>query len=181
MEDASMVLDTPHDRANDDAVELRRSMPDVFLLTSSFDRIAAFAGESSPSDSETLESLEGSIVARIRTELAAREPSDATYRSHFVMRGRFVHVVADAHSADLLILVDRLRTRTPLVDLRERFGLSEREIQVLELIIDAVPRARMASLLCISETTVQTHINNIGVKMSCSRREEIIVRAFALR
>lgn len=180
MENATIVREIPYDRSNDEASQLRRSVPDVLLLTSSFRRIAAFTGEANAADSAVLDALERAIVARIRTELRGRENSVEAYRSQFVVGGRFVRVVADAHSADLLIMVERLRKRTPC-DLRAIYGLSDREMQVLELVIDAVPRARMAERLCISETTVQTHIRNIGIKMSCSRREEIIVRAFARR
>ncbi|NPD32719.1 helix-turn-helix transcriptional regulator [Eggerthellaceae bacterium zg-997] len=58
-----------------------------------------------------------------------------------------------------------------------RHGLSPRELEVLELIIDGSDNQNIASALHLAVGTVKAHVHNIMRKTDCANREEL-VRAF---
>ncbi len=65
-------------------------------------------------------------------------------------------------------------------DLRPRQafdGLSEREVEVLELLARGKTNREIASLLCISERTVDNHVRNIYSKLNISDRSQAILYA----
>lgn len=55
--------------------------------------------------------------------------------------------------------------------------LTPRELQVLETMIDGYTNKEIATSLCISERTVQTHLSNIFAKMSVGSRTEALMTA----
>ncbi|MET7637066.1 response regulator transcription factor [Streptomyces sp. NPDC005438] len=57
---------------------------------------------------------------------------------------------------------------------RERFGLSGREVEVMELIASGVTNKQIAATCFISEKTVKNHINRIFTKLDSSSRSEAI-------
>ncbi|WP_114559447.1 response regulator transcription factor [Desertihabitans aurantiacus] len=56
----------------------------------------------------------------------------------------------------------------------ERFGLSEREAEVMTMIAAGTTNAGIASALFISEKTVKNHINRIFAKLHVSHRSQAI-------
>ena len=65
---------------------------------------------------------------------------------------------------------------SPLVE-----PLSERELEVLQLIVDGMSNREIAEKLIIGEGTVKTHINNIYGKLDVQSRTQAIARASELR
>ena len=59
-------------------------------------------------------------------------------------------------------------------------GLSQREIQMLELLAAGMSNKRIAHTLSISEPTVKFHLGNLFRKLGCSRRAEALRAAKAL-
>lgn len=59
-------------------------------------------------------------------------------------------------------------------DFAQKFDLSNREFQVVELLVDGKSYKEIAEELFISLNTVKTHINNIYPKLGVSRRHEIV-------
>ena len=55
--------------------------------------------------------------------------------------------------------------------------LSERELEVLKLIVDGLPNQQIADKLMISLTTVKTHVRNILNKLSVDDRTQAAVKA----
>ena len=55
-----------------------------------------------------------------------------------------------------------------------RYGLSEREQSVLELLARGNTRASIAEKLCISENTVRVHVKNIYAKMHIHSKQQLI-------
>jgi DNA-binding NarL/FixJ family response regulator len=62
----------------------------------------------------------------------------------------------------------------------EAYPLSERELQVLQLIVDGLDNATIALQLHIGIGTVKTHVRNILSKLSVSDRTQAAVRALRL-
>jgi DNA-binding NarL/FixJ family response regulator len=58
--------------------------------------------------------------------------------------------------------------------------LTEREAQVLTEIAAGLSNTEIASKLCISDTTVKTHINHLLAKTGVRDRAQLVVYAFRL-
>lgn len=58
-------------------------------------------------------------------------------------------------------------------ELSEEFGLTERERDVLALLVDGLSRPRIGEKLSISEGTVRTHAKSIYRKLGCNSREQV--------
>ncbi|MET8680711.1 response regulator transcription factor [Streptomyces sp. NPDC004647] len=65
------------------------------------------------------------------------------------------------------------RGQGPRVD-RAQFGLSRREVEVMDLIATGMSNQHIAATCFISEKTVKNHINRIFGKLRCSTRSEAI-------
>ncbi len=59
---------------------------------------------------------------------------------------------------------------------RRAFGLSEREIEVLELVGDGLSNAAIAQQLRLSEKTVKNHLSNVFGKLDVTSRTEALAR-----
>lgn len=57
------------------------------------------------------------------------------------------------------------------------FQLSERELEVLALLIEGRRNREIAVTLCISERTVEHHVDNIRRKQGARNRTELVKRA----
>jgi DNA-binding CsgD family transcriptional regulator len=60
---------------------------------------------------------------------------------------------------------------------RETLGVSDRELQVLELLAAGQSNKQIAHELNVSPNTVKTHVANLFEKLSAKRRTEAILRA----
>ncbi len=58
----------------------------------------------------------------------------------------------------------------------ERYGLSARESEVAELLLSGRNVPAIAELLCISQSTVQTHVKHIYEKVGVRTRQELIAK-----
>jgi DNA-binding CsgD family transcriptional regulator len=124
-------------------------------------------------------------------ERRARELGDIV-RCHFEVRvneapGRYSEITrgddlvrvmrVDGSMQGFVVFVEPLRRRSPSAVAAARYGLSAREGQILDCLVRGISSAEVARLLRISKVTVHSHIRNIGFKMHCSRRAEIVARA----
>lgn len=66
---------------------------------------------------------------------------------------------------------------TPNTRVRETLGVSDRELQVLELLAAGRSNKEIANDLDLSPNTVKTHVANLFEKLSAKRRTEAITRA----
>jgi DNA-binding NarL/FixJ family response regulator len=63
-------------------------------------------------------------------------------------------------------------------NLQEMRALSRRELQVIALLADGHTKQSISEHLCISRSTVATHVKNIFQKMSVSNVHGAVGRAF---
>jgi len=78
---------------------------------------------------------------------------------------------------DLLLALKSLDTgheRTPAVP---KFGLTQRELQIVGLVVAAANNKKIAETLAISEKTVKHHLSNIFEKLGVSSRLELALFA----
>jgi DNA-binding CsgD family transcriptional regulator len=60
---------------------------------------------------------------------------------------------------------------------RETLGISERELEVLELLASGKSNKEISSSLNVSPNTVKTHVSKLYEKLEVSRRTEAILKA----
>jgi DNA-binding CsgD family transcriptional regulator len=60
-------------------------------------------------------------------------------------------------------------------------GLSERELEVLQLISEGLSNLEIGEKLFLAETTIKTHVSNLFVKLDVKRRTQAVTRAKALK
>lgn len=63
----------------------------------------------------------------------------------------------------------------------ERLGISKREHEVLELMVQGLSNQEIADKLFVSVNTIKTHSSNLFQKLGVSRRTQAIQRAKELR
>lgn len=59
----------------------------------------------------------------------------------------------------------------------EALGLSEREMEVLQLIADGLSNKQIGEKLFVSESTIKTHVSNLFVKLDVKRRTQAVTQA----
>jgi len=89
--------------------------------------------------------------------------------------------IAPSYVGQLLAVLGTIAKDQPAIDMSSLVEpLSDREIQVLELLADRLSNAEIAQRLFISLPTVKSHTRNIYGKLGVHNRKEAVVRARAL-
>lgn len=84
-----------------------------------------------------------------------------------LMRGSF-GIVNKSHEEDI-----KVQEKIP------DFNLSQREEEVLHYVIKGLAYKEIADILCISESTIKTHVTRIFNKAGCSKRSELIYKVLS--
>lgn len=71
-------------------------------------------------------------------------------------------------------LVGALKSRTRLNQVAHRYGLTEQETRVLDLIGSGLRNRQIADELFVSVATVKTHINNLFTKLDVQSRQQAL-------
>lgn len=78
-------------------------------------------------------------------------------------------------------IVSRLPTRRIQADVgKSNYGLSYRQIQILELLAKGYPNKKISLILFIKDETVKTHLRNIFQILAVNTRTEAVTRALEL-
>ncbi len=64
----------------------------------------------------------------------------------------------------------------PLQEYVKTYGLTKRETEITQLVLQGKTNAEIAETLFISDTTVKKHVSNIFEKTGINRREELIIK-----
>lgn len=65
-------------------------------------------------------------------------------------------------------------------DLKDKFGLSEREVDVIELAAQGLSNARIGTRLVLSENTIKTHIARTVDKVKAKNRTHLVALAYGV-
>ena len=91
----------------------------------------------------------------------------------------FIRVIPfTGSSKKTIVFFESVRGRGGLGMLAKRFDLTNREIDVLRLLISSKSNTEIARELCIAESTVGDHVKSIFRKMKSTRRTQIIAKLF---
>jgi DNA-binding NarL/FixJ family response regulator len=152
----------------DDAASIvsRRSAPRVYVTDSTGDVILRGTED-------------GSLTAQARAtvlKLIASDGGDDALIGLTGSGGEIVRLVRlhGAGRPHYAIFLERVAKRSPLSVAAARFRLTERESEVLGHVLRGSSTSAIADELMIAESTVATHVRNIGTKMNASKRKEIV-------
>jgi DNA-binding CsgD family transcriptional regulator len=78
------------------------------------------------------------------------------------------------------IFVDTYGHRGSVFEAAKRFGLTKREVEVLQMVIYGKSNSEMAESLFISDSTVADHIKSLMRKLAASKRVELVAKVYNL-
>jgi DNA-binding NarL/FixJ family response regulator len=117
--------------------------------------------------------------------LVSGERTDALDRTSGLLLGADDYVVKPFHPGEFLARVRRgvarsrpLRVADPASNGASSYGLTPREIEVLDLLAQGMRQPEIAGTLVISGKTVSSHIQRILVKLGAHSRAEAIALAW---
>lgn len=74
--------------------------------------------------------------------------------------------------------VESVNGRNAIERAVRRYGISKREADVLELLVNGLTTGQIAERLCISDATVGDHIKSLFRKTKANKRSELVSRVF---
>jgi DNA-binding NarL/FixJ family response regulator len=172
----------------EDAIRLARSLqPDILLLDVAMPQVSGL---------EALEALSGSASPRVILLTAAIDRADIVRALELGARGvvlkesatavllKAIRIVMDGgywmgrdSVSDLAVALRTLATPAERSPGASAYGLTQRELQIVALIVAAAGNKKIADTLAISEKTVKHHLTNIFEKLGVSSRLELALFA----
>jgi len=67
-----------------------------------------------------------------------------------------------------------------LKELKERYGLTERQMDILKLLVNGSSNKEIAEALCVTEDTVKGHLKHVMRRLEVNTRTEILSMLFQL-
>jgi DNA-binding CsgD family transcriptional regulator len=114
---------------------------------------------------------------------------DELFRRHEVIAEEAIERVDDSSMIRVVLLtgeavdcfavfVEPVNGRNALERAVRRFGISKREADVLELLVNGLTTGQIAARLCITDATVGDHIKSLFRKTKANKRSELVSRVF---
>ena len=127
-------------------------------------------------DGKTLPSVvRRAVVELIRLRAQSEDAPDSIATvADGALTVRVVWMVGDVPA--LTVIVERLKTRNYLRAVERRFNLSQRERQVLRLVLSGGTNHEIAAELQIAESTAVFHVKRLLVKMEARNRTELVAK-----
>ncbi len=163
-----------------------RSVPAVYVVDASM-RVLFQRGDPSERRSECLTagtSLPPLVEESVRRLAQAREAMfpkpDSLASAHSNSLVVRVIWLAGTGAEAMAVLVERLRIRDHLNNVRVRYGLSPRESDVLRLLVEGATNAEIGKRLHIAESTAVFHVKRMLLKMQARNRTEARLESYRL-
>ena len=107
------------------------------------------------------------------------ERVDPIDRAAGIIAGGDDYLVKPVHPEELLARLERLLTRSRGRALKPVFELSEREVEILQLIAEGCPPIEVAHRLFIAPKTVSSHVQRIFAKLGVHTRAQAVALAYS--
>jgi DNA-binding NarL/FixJ family response regulator len=128
-----------------------------------------------------------SICRELREEVDADLPVifisgdrvDPIDRAAGIIAGGDDYLVKPIHPEELLARLDRLIARSRGRTLKPALDLSEREVEILQLLAEGCPPGEVAQRLFIAPKTVSSHVQRIFAKLGVHTRAQAVAMAYA--
>ncbi len=125
---------------------------------------------------ESIISVEGGLEPlkpQCRQSLASNETVFHPYDDETVLR---IVPLSSGLFGCVAIFVDTYSHRGSVFEAAKRFGLTKREVEVLQLIMHCKSNSEIADVLSIAETTAADHVKSLMRKFGASKRIELVGR-----
>jgi DNA-binding CsgD family transcriptional regulator len=157
------------------AISKRREAPRFIICDAAMGVLFA-----SP-DLEAIISIENaleSLKPQCRQSLASRATVFHAYNDETVLR---IVPLSDRLFGCVTIFVDTYSHRGSVFEAAQRFGLTKREAEVLQMVIHGRSSLEIAALLFIAQSTVADHTKSVMRKLGVSKRMELISVVYNLQ
>jgi LuxR family maltose regulon positive regulatory protein len=168
-----MVLEAVAHRANGDDVEARQCLNDALALGEPGGMIRVFIDEGAP-----MAALLAGLRVAANSQISGENGSKRTYINELLAaygNQKAPQATGMAQPSALRTDSGRAASRQPLLE-----PLSDREIEVLQLIAEGLSNPEIAARLYLSPHTVKVHTRNIYGKLNVHSRTQAIACAQAL-
>lgn len=125
-----------------------------------------------------VESSVRALTASWSDDPAACRPGSDVPLPFMVVRTYPLH---GAQGLKIGVIVERFRSRNPLLHAQEQFGMSARELEVLVLVLKGLGTPQIATALDIAESTAHDHIKRMMLKTGTRNRAELAAKALGWR
>lgn len=134
--------------------------------------------------SKVLTNREIEVINLITDGLNYDEIASKLYLSRSTVRNHMTNILAKFNLKNRIQLIAFVRSSYLILISRKKLsslGLTQREIEILELIIRGHRNKDIALSLAIAEKTVRNHLSNILVKTKCKNRLNLITKILNIK
>lgn len=166
---------SPHDEPIPDALR-RREGPAFAVLDGDLavdaaePRFMALCGKAAPC---RMDRLPRDMEHTLRAILRQNSEGGAAIFSGFLLRAT---VLEGPQGRSTAVSLERIARRAPLRSAADRFGLTRREVAVLELILQGLCAKEIAERLQIARSTVGEYFKHLSAKVDAHTRAQLIAR-----
>jgi DNA-binding CsgD family transcriptional regulator len=126
-------------------------------------------------------SLSSSSQADKLPSLIALIPSQ---KQSYCCRGFFLDdpTLSSKKTPHIMVLIEKVSQQRQFnfKELKERYGLTERQMDILKLLVNGSSNKEIADVLCVTEDTVKGHLKHVMRRLKVSTRTEILSMLFQL-
>jgi DNA-binding NarL/FixJ family response regulator len=163
----------PPSRANAAPEVLKRRAVPTFYVVDKALRVVLACSSPTISQSESLPPAIEQIVRNLMGKV--KHVADSV----MAMDGDTVVRIIKPYAPDAeltCVIIEKLRTRDPVGEAVLRHGMTSRQADVLQLLMQGAPNTDIASRLHIAPATVEEHVRNIAAKTDAQNRSQVISR-----
>lgn len=106
------------------------------------------------------------------------------HKENYCCRGFFLDdpTVSSKQTPHIMVLIEKVskHRQVNLKGFKERFLLTERQMDLLELLLNGATNKEMADTLCVTEDTIKGHLKHIMRRLGVNTRTEILSMLFQL-
>lgn len=121
-----------------------------------------------------------SYINQYELILPKKIPVIVTKTPIFNKENRLIGIIGSSASFSNYLAAPMLKQKEGLFYLDSKTYLTQRELEVLKYTLLGYSNKRIAESLSISARTVETHLQNIKLKLQCNTRGELIITAVEL-
>jgi len=106
------------------------------------------------------------------------------HKENYCCRGFFLDdpTVSSKKTPHIMVLIEKVskHRQVNLKEFKERFLLTERQMDLLKLLLNGASNKEMADTLCVTEDTIKGHLKHIMKRLGVNTRTEILSMLFQL-
>lgn len=105
-------------------------------------------------------------------------------KQSYCCRGFFLDdpIPSSKKTPHIMVLIEKVSEHRQfnLKEFKERYGLTERQMDILKLLVNGSSNKEIADALCVTEDTVKGHLKHVMRRLAVNTRTEILSMLFQL-